>query len=159
MAAKKLDESVSAIPTTATPDTISYLAAHTELSPMDEKTALSIKLCEEKINNKLNEKYSKLNEKNIELKEKYRAILHELRDRIQTIKFDDFLKIIIGILGGFVVRAFNQQGIEAIKEIWVGSSILIFVFVLFFLIIRYLGPSTRKKEIENELKRLDDRIM
>jgi pilus assembly protein TadC len=138
-----------------TPETISDLAAQADLGTLDQKTALIIKLCEAKAENKASSTISSLQTNLATLRERYKALLRELRDKLQSIKFDDFVKIIIGLLGGFVIRAITQQGIKAFEDKWVGISIFFFIICLVFLIIRYLAPSKRKKELDKELQILN----
>jgi hypothetical protein len=136
----------------ATPETLSDMASHADIGPLDDRTALIVKLCEARIEKTI---VTELKTKLSALEEKYKALLRELRDKLQSIKFDDFLKIVIGLLGGFVIRAVSQQGINVIKDYWVDTAILLFIVSLIFLVVRYITPSQRKKELNKELKNLD----
>jgi hypothetical protein len=154
MATKKPGGSITDARPAATPETLSDLASQADLGPLDEKTALMVKLCEARAENKTSSTVTNLQVRVSVLEERYMALLRELRDKLQSIKFDDFVKIVIGVLGGFVIRAFSQQGYDAIKDTWVGISIFFFIVCFVFLIVRYLAPSRRKKELEEELKKL-----
>lgn len=138
-----------------TPETLSELAAQADLGTLDQKTALMLKLCEVKAENKASSIISSLQTNLATLQERYKALLRELRDKLQSIKFDDFVKIIIGLLGGFVIRSITQQGLIAFEDKWVVISIFFFIICLVFLIIRYLAPSKRKKELDKELQILN----
>ncbi len=152
---KKIKDGVSDVDIEVTADTLSDMASQASLGRIDEKTALIVKLCESKRDKICLEKTAILNGKIIALQERYIGLLRELRDKLRSIRFDDFLKIIVGILGGFLARAFSQQGIEALKDSVVAWSILLFIVCFIFLVFRYFGPSNRKKEIMAELQRLN----
>jgi hypothetical protein len=136
----------------ATPETLSDMAAHADLGPLDDRTALIVKYCEATIEKTI---VTDLKTRFSALQEKYKALLRELRDKLQSIKFDDFLKIVIGLLGGFLIRAFSQQGTDALKDYWVDTAIFFFIVSLIFLVVSYLSPSARKKELDKELKNLN----
>jgi len=138
----------------ATPQTLSDLASQVDLGPIDPQTALIIKLCEAKAEQKTSSIISAHQTNFAALQEKYKAILRELRDKLQSIKVDDFVKVIIGLVGGLGISAFTQKGWNAIKDIWVDIEIFFFIIGLFFLIVRYLAPSQRKKELDKELQNL-----
>lgn len=151
-------KSVDSLPDTrpaATPETLSDIASQADLGPIDKETALKIKLCEARAENKFSSTITNLEARLAATEEKYKAILRELRDKLHSIKFDDFVKIIIGMLGGFVIRALSQKGVDAFKEFWVGTSIFFFIICLVFLIVRYLAPSRRKRELQKEIERLN----
>lgn len=152
MPTKKSDASISDPRPAATPETLSDMAAQADLGPLDEKTALIVKLCEARIEKTI---VTDLKTRLAALEEKYKSLLRELRDTLQSIKFDDFLKIVIGVLGGFLIRAFSQQELNAFKDLWVDTAIFFFMVCLIFLVVRYLQPSTRKHELDKELKKLD----
>jgi hypothetical protein len=155
MPTKKPDESLPDPRPVATPETLSDIASQAHLGPLDEKTALIVKLCEAKMEKRSSSTIANLETRLAALEEKYKGALRELRDKLQSIKFDDFVKIIIGMLGGFVIRAFSQQGVNAVKDVWVGTAIFSFILCLIFLIVRYLHPSGRKQELDKELKKLN----
>lgn len=141
-----------------TPETISDIASQADIGPIDHREALMIKLCETREENKYKDKLNLLKSQIIELDVKYKNILRELRDTLQSIKFDDFLKILLGISGGIIVRSGHQQSFpELLKDGMVLFSGLIFIISLFILTLRYVGPSTRKSEIIEEIKRVNEK--
>src|SRR5437879_4408178 len=91
-------------PSRATPETIIEIAGQAQVGPIDEKTALLIKLCESKTRADSDKEIALLKEKHRGLREKHIATLRELQHGFIALGFDDFLKILIGILGGFLVR-------------------------------------------------------
>jgi hypothetical protein len=157
MATWKTEDSVSKAYPKATPDTISDVAAQADLGPLDDKTAMMVRLCEERIEKKYLQHVAELRVRIASTEEKYVAALRELRDTLRSIKFDDFLKVIIGILAGIIVLALRQQGIQAFTDFWVAFSSVAFIIVLTFIVIRYLGPSVRRREVKEELKSLKDK--
>ncbi len=157
MPIKKKEDSINNARLAATPETISDIASQANLGPIDEKTALMVRLCESKEENKRIQACAILNTKINTLEEKYKAVLRELRDKLRAIVFDDFLKIIIGVLGGIVARSVSQQGIiTAMGDPVVVYGSLFFIICIIFLVIRSLWPSKRKQEIKTELKKFED---
>ena len=134
-----------------TADTLSDIASKAPLGGINERETFLINLCESRKNIECLEKTTSLNEKIIKLEERYIGLLREIRDKLQSVNFDDFLKIIVGILSGIVARAFTKDGSNAVGEPVVKWSIFFLIFFSIFLIIRLFGPSKRKNEIIKEL--------
>jgi hypothetical protein len=124
------------------------------VGPIDEKTALLIKLCESKTRADCDKELAILTVKHRGLCEKHIAILRELQQKFTALGFDDFLKILIGILGGFLVREISGTGIDALTHVWVLLSILLLVIGFFFLLIRNISVRGRRREVIEDLKRM-----
>lgn len=138
----------------ATPDTLLDAASRADLGKIDEKTALMIKYCQLVAEAKFAAEIAALQSRVAALEEKHLGTLRELRDKLDAIRFDDVLKVLIGIFGGFLVRAFSDKGLNALQDTWVDASSLGLVLSLVFLILRYVSPSARKREITADLQRL-----
>lgn len=111
-----------------------------------------IKVCEHKAKVVCERELSTLREENRGLRERYFAILRELRDKFNAIGFDDFLKILMGILGGYLTREISGIGIDAFKSNIVVFCTLMMVLVASFLTIRHFSVKGRKKEVVDELR-------
>lgn len=140
---------------TPTVETLSQFASHRDLGPVDEKTALMIKLCEAKTEAKMSEEISSIKENHAGLREKYLSNLRELRDRFSALQFDDVIKVTIGVMGGFLITEFGGKGVAAIKSYWVIGSLFVLLLSILFLVNHFISPSRRKKEILRELNRID----
>jgi hypothetical protein len=149
---------------TSSPDTSSALTAETiadgalkaNLGPIDERTILMINYCNARAEKKLYENIHPLKLKIVEFEEKYKSILREMRDTIQSVRFGDFLKVFLGILGGFIVSSASQKtSDDFFSNGWCLGAILLFIIVLIFLIGQNVKPTNRRKEIIEELNRMN----
>ena len=125
---KKIKDDPSDTGPEVTTDTLSNVASRTSIGTLNDREAFIVAVCKlekdntyaEKIsslNNIYSEKNASLNGQIIELKERNKGLLRELRDSLQNIKFDDLIKIIIGLLGGFIASIIKEKGFnEAWKE-------------------------------------------
>lgn len=164
---KKIKDDPSDTSPEVTTNTLSNVASHTSLGTLNDREAFIVALCQlEKdkahaetiasLNNTYSEKYSSLNGQIIEFKEKYKGLLRELRDSLQNIKFDDLIKIFIGLLGGLIASIIKEKGFyKALCADNFLVYIIIFGLCFLFLIFRYCVPLTRKNEIKSELDKLN----
>ena len=143
---------------TATPDTLSDIASKADLGPVDSNQALMIKFCEAKVENKYLPIVGELKGKVNTLRTQYIGVLRELREKIQAVRFEDFLKVVLGVLVAFLVRSVGQKGTEAITDFWTLIEFFLFIFCLGFLAVRHIQPTTRKREIEKELKQIETEV-
>lgn len=139
-----------------TPDTLSISAAQAELGPLDEKTALMIKMCEAVARGEQQTKLTGLQVQLSSIRERYKATLRELREKHVTLGFDDFLKILVGIVGGYLAREISGVGVDAFKSPIVLVFILLLVVGGVFLVYRHCSNRGRKAEILTELSQLND---
>jgi hypothetical protein len=156
MPIKKAGSDKPDISRAATPETLSLLAGQAELGPLDEKTALMIKMCEAAARVEHQDKLTGLQVQLTSLREQYKATLRELREKHVTLGFDDFLKILVGIVGGYLVREISGVGLEALKSPIVLFFILLLLVGGTFLVYRHCSNRGRKAEILTELSRLKD---
>jgi hypothetical protein len=156
MATKILTSSPEPTPI-ITPETIIDGASKADLGTIDEKTALMIKLCEIRADKKYYENLQPLKLKIVELEEKYKSILREMRETIQSVKFGDFLKVFVGILGGFIISSASQKtSDEYFSNVWCFGAVMLFILGVLFLIGQYAKPTKRRKEIIEELNRINN---
>lgn len=89
------------------------------------------------------------------LREKYCATLRELREKLTGVRLEDFFKFLVGVLSGIVIRSFAEKGLEALYDKLVATQLLVLVIAFVFLVVLYLGPRGRKREIREELRRVE----
>lgn len=116
-----------------------------------------IKVCEARQAASFEQKLSQLRDEHTAQRERYRALLREHRDRLDALKLDDLLKVLVGMFGGFLIRAFSEKGLGAFSDTWVGFSVFLLAVSLSFLIVRAVRPSNRRREIDAELRELDEK--
>ncbi len=143
---------------TATPDTLSDIASRADLGPLDPNEALKIRLCEVRVENKYLPIVGDLQTKVATLKTQYVSILRELRDKLQALRLEDILKVVLGVLGAILGRNFSQLGKEAVTDFWTLIEIFLFIICFGFLAVRHIQPTKRKREIENELKLVEPEV-
>lgn len=142
--------------TAITPDSIYDAASNVELSDMGSEEALKIKLCVANEEIRFKERIHKLEVNNTEFKVNYTNILRELREALQGIRFNDFLKILIGILGGFIINSITKDTEAFLKDKLGLTAFFLLVFCILFLIYQYIAPLKRKEEIAKELDRMNN---
>jgi hypothetical protein len=136
----------------ATPATLTELASDVDLGPLDGQTALIVKVCEAQQQTKYEKMLSERDSKLAALSAQYDATLRELRDKLDAIRLDDFVKVGFGLLAGIVIRRLTEVGSDAFTEPWVNYSMLGLFLSFAFLLVRWIGPSTRRNEVKAEIK-------
>ena len=98
---------------TATPDTLSDIASSADLGPLPADQALKIRLCELRIENKFLPIVGDLQSKVATLKAQCKSVLIELRDKIQTLRLEDILKVLLGLLASLLIHNISQNKLNA----------------------------------------------
>ena len=155
MPTKRPEESPPDPRPAVTPETLIDMASKAELKPLDEKTALIVKLCVATTEKSLTTNIADLQVRLAGLQERYKGILRELSDKIQGLTFIDILKVVLGFLAALIGRTISQQGIEAFKDFWTWAEVAFFVICFGFLIVQYINPRKRKLEVDRELEKLE----
>ncbi len=138
-----------------TPDTLSDSASRADLGAIDAQTALIIKVCEARIEKRYVSEVADIRARHNGLRERHLGALRELREKLNAVRLDDFLKIGTGLLAGVVIRAFGDRGEAALKEPWVGYQLFFLLLGVAYFVVHHLIPTQRKREIDRELANVE----